>query len=92
MVSCDDYDYLEIASLYQLSVTLQTSSGDILSGQIVDLFVSPDKREWLTLRLSGEDSEDPRVGKKVQIETKTLVAMIANTTNPHFSRIDFVNS
>ena len=84
MVSCDDYDYLEIASLYQLEVTLHTQGDAQYTGRIVNLYVSKDKKEWLTLRLSN-----PSGKTELALETKQLTAMVAISDNPHFSRIDF---
>ena len=84
MVSCDDYDYLEIASLYQLNVTLLLQGDVQFTGCIVNLHVSKDKKEWVTLR-----SSDPAVDGEIDLETNQLISMIANSPNPHFSRVDF---
>ncbi len=80
MVSCVDYDYVEIACLYRFHVRLQLSSGEQIDGHALDTKTDLARRECIEI---------------TQADTTTLVPiesiqkMHALTENKHFTTVRF---
>lgn len=49
MISCEQYDYIEIACLYRYQVLIVLTSGEHFTGQAVDTCVNRLKQECLKL-------------------------------------------
>lgn len=83
MISCQQYDYIEIACLFKLPVTLTLLNGQQLSGQAVDTRYNAQHQECIVLVTS--------MGEQL-IATSQLRSMKAQFQNPHFDVIEFVQS
>ncbi len=80
MISCAQYDYIELACLYQISVELQLNDGSAVQGDALDTQYDANRRECLVLEIEG---------KKRMFATECLVSMKALTPNTHFDLIQF---
>ncbi len=80
MISCEIHDYVEIACMFQLSVTLTRQSGEVISGVALDTQYNANRSECIALSVGNET---------VLIPLGELTAMTANQSNPHFETINF---
>lgn len=82
MISCDVHDYVEIACMFRLSITLIDKSGEAVSGIALDTQYDSNKNECLELAINNET---------VLIKLDSLISMIANQPNPHFKSVSFID-
>lgn len=80
MVSCSQYDYIELACLFHLPVKLTMKNGEVYYGVAADTQHDPQKHECIQLR--GED-------QTWLLATEQLSSMEALSEQPHFSVIRF---
>lgn len=80
MVSCADYDYVEIACLYRIHVRLQLSSGEQVDGQALDTKTDLARRECIEIT-QGDTS--------ILVPIESIKQMHALTENTHFTTIRF---
>lgn len=78
-ISCELHDYIEIACMQGYRVRLTLKDGRIIEGKAVDVFTTPEKREFLLL-----DN-----GQKQQVELNQLVRMTPLTPNASFKEVLF---
>ena len=80
MITCQQYDYIEIACLYHLAIKLIFTDGKTICGIAQDISYNQNKQQCLLLhQQTGVAS----------IEISTLKSMQALTANTHFSVINF---
>ncbi len=80
MISCDQYDFIEIACMYRMPVRLTLLSGDIVEGTALDTQRNNSKAECIKLESNG---------KEQLVELDNLVSMEACRDNLHFQRVRF---
>lgn len=80
MISCHEYDYLEIACMYHYPIKLSLSNGDIIEGIAWDTGRTEDKQECLILKI------DAKIHKVLLQDVKALTALVKN---PHFTTVTF---
>lgn len=78
MISCARHDYLEIACMYKLAISLILKNGETLNGIAQNLIYNEFKQECILL----EDQST--------IVLDHIAHMHALVENPHFKRIDFI--
>ena len=78
-MTCDEYDYIEIACMFNLRITLHYAE-KILKGIAKDTQRSPDGQEGMLLDVNNETQWAPLA---------SLKAMTADTHNPHFTHVEF---
>ncbi|WP_087020305.1 Rho-binding antiterminator [Thaumasiovibrio subtropicus] len=78
-MKCVDFDFLEIACMYRLEVSLTLTSGEVYTGVAKDIV----KNRHLQLLAKGTE---------VLVSLDHLQKMDAITTNPHFSTVTFSTS
>lgn len=79
IIACALHDYMEIACVYGYQVKLQLKNGQSIEGKAVDLFTSPEKREYLLI-------ESLQQRKVELIEIKELQVL---TTHANFQKVEF---
>lgn len=77
MISCEKYDYIEIACMHRYPVRLTMKSGTVLTGVALDTSRDESRRECIVL-----DSKE----LVVLDEISTLEVCV---DNPHFDRVSF---
>lgn len=80
MVTCSQYDFIEIACMFKLPVEITLKNGETHQGSAFDTGYDMERQECLFLDVAGERTSFP---------TEQLIAMRALTENPHFSEITF---
>ena len=78
MISCDNYDYIEIACTFKYPVMLILTSGDIITGIATDTVINEQRQECLKLK---SDNSELLV---VLDEIKMMEALLEN---PHFKLV-----
>ena len=80
MISCEHFDYIEIACMYNYPITLTLTSGDFIHGIALTTKVNNERQECIVVK----DEVKERL-----VELNTVKRMEANIENPHFTYIDF---
>lgn len=80
MVSCQQYDYIEIACMHQYSVNLYLKSGEEVSGIALDTSINENRQECLRIKVEGAEE---------LVVLDTLLKMDAKVQNPHFKTVLF---
>ncbi|WP_114766852.1 Rho-binding antiterminator [Vibrio rhodolitus] len=79
MISCSQYDYLEIACLYHFPVKLTLLDGQELSGIACDTGYNALKQECLIVEVEGS---------REYVVTDNLKSLQVTLDNPHFSFVE----
>lgn len=80
MISCNDYDYIEIVCLYRYPVKLFLRSGDMIEGVALDTKRNKDRQECIELQ----------VNDKAQLVILDMITKLqVSKDNPHFSEVSF---
>lgn len=80
MISCNDYDYIEIVCLYRYPVRLTLKSGLTIEGKALDTVRNQDKQEAIKLDQNG-------VEQLVVLDDLSLLEILVD--NPHFKQKSF---
>ncbi|MCG9648505.1 Rho-binding antiterminator [Vibrio brasiliensis] len=80
MISCNDYDYIEIVCLYRYPVRLTLKSGQTIEGKALDTARNQDKQEAIKLDQNG-------VEQLVVLDDLSLLEVLVD--NPHFNQKSF---
>jgi Rho-binding antiterminator len=80
MISCNHYDYIEIACMHNLSIELILKNGDSVCGVATDTKRNALKQECIAINASGELK---------LIELTGISVIKALTHNPYFDNINF---
>jgi len=80
MITCSNYDYIEIACLYKYPVTLILKDSSKINGTARDIIVNSNRQECVVLKKDDQT-------KTVPLEQ--IVRMEAGQENPHFKQVKF---
>lgn len=80
MISCQQYDYLEIACLYRFVVRVTLDDHSIYEGIAQNTRYNAHHQECLLLKTQQEE---------ILLPTEQMLSLQAVTRNPHFSLIEF---
>jgi len=80
MISCNQYDYIEIVCLYQYEILLTLKSGESIQGIAIDTKRDDDKQECILINLDS--------GSKLVVLDE-LVSLEVLTQNPKFKMVTF---
>ncbi len=80
MISCNQYDYIEIACMYRLPLVLTFKNGSTLEGEAKDILKNEENLECMLVVQENED---------VIVVLDELKSMRVNIENPHFEFIEF---
>ena len=79
-ISCQLHDYIEIACLYQLEISIALIDGRNMQGSAMTTETTPEREELLILKTTSGPQK---------INLSDIKSMTALTDNPHFSQIEF---
>lgn len=82
MLNCDLHDYLEIACMYKILVSIKLTDGRIVKGSPITTKINADKEECLVFK-----PDDSVTG--INIPMYLLESMEAITHNHHFNAVVF---
>lgn len=80
MISCSDYDYIEIVCLYHYPICLIMKSGDIISGTALDTQRNEVRAECI--KISSDDTD-------VLVILDDISKLKVCVENPHFNEVSF---
>lgn len=80
MISCPQYDYVEIACMYKIPLQIVMRDGTVLTGIALDTKINSRQEECLILKT--DSSEEVVVLSSIK-ELQTMIQ------NPHFDRMEF---
>ena len=80
MISCQLYDYIEIACMYHYQVEVTFHDQTTMQGRAMTTEISKNKKEWLVLEQPDET---------IKVEMDKMISMRALTDNPHFEQVKF---
>lgn len=81
-LSCDIYDYVEIACMRRYDVRLELISGDVVAGIACDTRVTSDKTECLVIESADGEHE---------VALHEVARMRVETPDATFTTVDFAN-
>ena len=76
MISCSEYDYIELVCLYRYPVKLTMKTGEIIDGIALD--TKPNER--LLLKINGLET---------LVDLNNISKLEVRVNNPHFTEITF---
>ena len=80
MISCGNYDYIEIVCMFKYPLELTMKSGDVICGQALDTTQNPSREECLKLRVDSND---------VLVVLDAISTLKVTVENPHFNQVSF---
>lgn len=80
MVSCGNYDYIEIVCLYKYPISLTLKSGQVVSGTAVDTQLNDNREECVKLEID----------QSFQLVNLDQISELTVTVeNPHIQSVSF---
>ncbi|TCS41273.1 Rho-binding antiterminator [Reinekea marinisedimentorum] len=80
MISCNNYDYVEIVCMFNYPVRVTLRSGEVLHGIALDTARNGQREECLKLSVDGAE---------VLVVLDSIAILKAGIENPHFSEVEF---
>ncbi|MUL09827.1 Rho-binding antiterminator [Aliivibrio fischeri] len=80
MISCNEYDYIEIVCLYRYPVKLTMKVGESIKGVALDTSRNESKNECI--KLNTNETE-------ILVELDGIAKLEVLVDNPHFSKVIF---
>jgi len=80
MISCQQYDYIEIACMYRYDIKLTMKSGTLLQAKALDTARNEDNKECI--KVMSDEGE-----RLIVLDEITLLE--ATHSNPHFQTVSF---
>jgi len=74
MISCSNYDYIEIVCLYRYPVRLQLQSGEVIEGTALDTARNQERQECIKIQVNESE-------QLVQLDT--IANLEVTVENPH---------
>ncbi len=80
MISCHQYDYIEIVCLYHYPVILTLKSGQTVEGIALDTARNDSRQECIKLEVKGIN---------VDIVLSEIALLSVDVENPHITQVSF---
>ncbi|MCF7363644.1 MULTISPECIES: Rho-binding antiterminator [Vibrio] len=80
MISCGNYDYIEIVCLFKYSIEITLKSGEVVSGKALDTAKNSLGEECI--KLLTQDSD-------LLVVLDSIAKMKVTMENPHFQEVAF---
>ena len=78
MISCDNYDYVEIACTYNYPLKLTLKSGEIIEGVAKDTALNENRQEAIKLEIDNHD---------LLVVLDDILTLEVTIENPHFKSV-----
>jgi len=83
MLTCHQYDYIEIVCMYHYPVKISLKSGDIIEGIAVDTVRDQNKQECIKIDNNGQE---------LVIVLDHMASLLVMIDKPHLQQINFIES
>lgn len=80
MISCSEYDYIEIVCMYRYPIRLTLKSGKVMECKALDTARNQNREECIKVELQGLET---------LVELSQLSVMEVLIDNPHFREVRF---
>ena len=80
MISCNEYDYIEIVCLYHYPITLTMKNGEVISGIAQDTKRNEQCQEWIQMTIAD---------KPALVLLEAISKLQVGVENPHFNEVKF---
>lgn len=80
MISCSQYDYIEIVCTYKYPIRVTKKSGDSIECIAIDTCINSERVECIKVTQSGTE---------IEIVLNDICKLEVRVENPHFSRVCF---
>lgn len=80
MISCEEYDYIEIACMHRYPIKLTMKSGEVLTGIALDTARNESRQECIKLKADGGET---------LVVLDDIAILDVGVDNPHFERVSF---
>lgn len=80
MITCNEYDYIEIACLYRFPVRLTMKTGESIEGVVFDTTRNESRNECIKLHVGSTEAT---------VELESISKLNVLIDNPHFSEVVF---
>ena len=80
MISCENYDYIEIVCTYKYPIKLVMKSGSVIKGVATDTCIDDNRAECIKLEMQGFE-------RLVVLDNVESIEICVD--NPHFKSISF---
>ncbi|MFC4700009.1 Rho-binding antiterminator [Glaciecola siphonariae] len=84
MISCQTFDYVEIACMYQLPINLIGKDSSEIRGKALTTLINDRRQECIELSQTN--------GLKACVVLDDIQMMLAEKTNPHFAWVNLVTN
>jgi Rho-binding antiterminator len=81
MISCNEYDYVEIVCMYRYPIKITLKTGTVIEGIALDTQYNDERKECI--KVDVDDSE-------TLIALAGIAMLEVGIENPHFQQISFV--
>jgi Rho-binding antiterminator len=80
MISCSDYDYIEIACMYNYPVKLTLKTGEVIQGSAVDTQRNQQREELIKIKTANGEA---------LVVLDSILTLQVSIQNPHFQEVSF---
>lgn len=80
MISCENYDYIELVCTYRYPIVLHLRSGESVAGVGIDTSVNEQREECITLVANGSH---------LMVPLNQIAELEVTVDNPHISKVEF---
>ncbi len=80
MMSCSNYDYIEIVCLFKYPVEVELKTGEIVTGQALDTVRNDQREECIKLKLEKDE---------LLVILDSMARLKVLVENPHFQKVVF---
>lgn len=80
MLTCQQYDYIEIMCMYQYPINIKMATGEMIQGQAVDTQLNDERQECIKI-VSGK--------APTLVVLDNIHTIYVEIENPHFSHVSF---
>ncbi len=83
MISCNEYDYIEIACMYRYPIRLTLKSGKVMECKALDTSRNQNREECIKVEQQGLET---------LVELSQLCLLEVLVENPHFREVRFLGN
>lgn len=80
MISCSEYDYIEIVCMFHYPIKVTMKSGEIVEGKALNTLYNDERQECIQVDVEGT---------VVMLILDELSALEVSIENPHFKTVSF---
>lgn len=80
MISCSNYDYIEIVCLFKYPIEITLKSGEVVAGKAIDTARDQRREECIKLNIDNSD---------LLVVLDSIAKLKVVVENPHFDEVSF---